>query len=80
MAEGQARQPVLDWCSRTDGFSAAGDAPFITPMTVRRCRTIPLDGGRNKGRTAFGPPSSHTIVNYLEEFQSLLTCGDYLGV
>ncbi|MHB8270247.1 DUF7665 family protein [Bradyrhizobium sp.] len=24
--------------------------------------------------------SSHTIVDYLEEFQSLLTCGDYLGV
>ena len=23
---------------------------------------------------------SHTIVDYLEEFQSLLTCGDYLGV
>jgi hypothetical protein len=23
---------------------------------------------------------AHTIVNYLEEFQSLLTCGDYLGV
>ncbi|SRR5258708_26184567 len=24
--------------------------------------------------------SSHTIVDHLEEFQSLLTCGDYLGV
>jgi hypothetical protein len=61
---------------RTDGFSFAGRA-FYHPYD-----RSPLSDHPNW--PAELPhlvwTSSHTIVNYLEEFQSLLTSGDYVGV
>ena len=61
---------------RTDGFSAAGRA-FYHPYDRAPVQDHP------QWRTEQPHliwTSSHTIVNYLEEFQSLLTCGDYVGV
>ena len=76
MAEGQAEQPVRDGVQ--DGRIFRGRyARFITRTTARRYQDHP------QWRTEQPHlvwTSSHTIVNYLEEFQSLLTCGDYIGV
>jgi hypothetical protein len=61
---------------RTDGFSAAGRA-FYHPYDRAPVQDHP------RWRTEQPHliwTDSHTIVNYLEEFQSLLTCGDYVGV
>ncbi len=61
---------------RTEGFSAAGRA-FYHPYDRAPVQDHP------QWRTEQPHliwTSSHTIVNYLEEFQSLLTCGDYVGV
>ena len=61
---------------RTKGFSAAGRA-FYHPYDRAPVQDHP--------RWPTEQPhliwtDSHTIVDYLEEFQSLLTCADYVGV
>jgi hypothetical protein len=61
---------------RKNGFSAAGRA-FYHPYDRAPVQDHP--------QWSMEQPHliwlcSHTIVNYLEEFQSLLTCGDYIGV
>jgi hypothetical protein len=61
---------------RTDGFSFAGRA-FYHPYD-----RLPLSD-HHEWPTQLPHliwNSDRTIVDYLEEFQSLLTCGDYVGV
>jgi hypothetical protein len=61
---------------RTDGFSAAGRA-FYHPYDRAPVSDHP------QWRTEQPHliwTDSHTIVNYLEEFQLLMTSGDYFGV
>jgi hypothetical protein len=61
---------------RIEGFSAAGRA-FYHPYDRAPAQDHP------QWRTEQPHliwTDSHTIVNYLEEFQSLLVCGDYVGV
>jgi hypothetical protein len=61
---------------RTNGFSAAGRA-FYHPYDRAPAQDHPL--WRTEQPHLIWT-DSHTIVNYLEEFQSLLTGGDYVGV
>jgi hypothetical protein len=61
---------------RTSGFSAAGRA-FYHPYDRAPVQDHP-QWRTEQPHLIWN--SSHTIVNYLEEFQSLLTCGDYVGV
>lgn len=62
---------------RTDGFTFAGRA-FYHPYDRSPLSDHPEWGKTEHLQWVWGP--SHTIVDYLEEFQSLLTCGDYVGV
>lgn len=61
---------------RTDGFSFAGRA-FYHPYD-----RSPLSDHPNwpVEQPHLVWTDSHTIVNYLEEFQSLLMSGDYIGI
>jgi hypothetical protein len=61
---------------RTDGFSFAGRALY------HPYDRSPLSDHPNwpAEQPHLVWTSTHTIVNYLEEFQSLLTSGDYVGV
>jgi hypothetical protein len=61
---------------RTDGFSFSGRA-FYHPYDRSPLSDHP--GWPSEQPHLVWTPS-HTIVNYLEEFQSLLTSGDYVGV
>jgi hypothetical protein len=61
---------------RTNGFSFAGRA-FYHPYDRSPLSDHPAWPTEQPHLVW---TSAHTIVNYLEEFQSLLTCGDYLGV
>jgi hypothetical protein len=60
---------------RTDGFSFAGRA-FYHPYDRAPLSDHPKWPAEQPHLVW---TDSHTIVNYLEEFQSLLTSGDYLG-
>jgi len=61
---------------RTSGFTAAGRA-FYHPYDRAPVQDHPT-WPREQPHLIW--TSSHTIVDYLEEFQTLLTCGDYVGV
>jgi len=61
---------------RTDGFTFAGRA-FYHPYDRSPLSDHP---GWPSEQPHLVWTNAHTIVNYLEEFQSLLTSGDYVGV
>jgi hypothetical protein len=61
---------------KTSGFQGCGSA-FYHPYD-RVAMQGHVDWPRQQPHLIWS--SSHTIVDYLEEFQALLTSGDYLGV
>jgi len=60
---------------RTEGFTFAGRA-FYHPYDRAPLSDHPA-WPTEQPHLVWG--GSHTIVDYLEEFQTLLTCGDYVG-